>query len=384
MRAIGAMHIIDTLVAAGAERVAVNIVNDLPRDRYVPYLCTTRADGPLDALVASDVIRLRLSRTSRFDWQAVRRLRRFIQANDIRILHAHSASLFIARLAAMGTGATVLWHAHYGRYATEDHPAYHYRIGNMGIGGVFTVNKEMAEWCSRRLGVPAETVWYLPNPVALDADPTPLARALPGSRGTRIVSLANFRPEKDHFTLARAMSRVVRDVPDAHLLLVGKTNDESYKRKVQQEIAALGLETNISVLGERHDVSAILASCDIGVMSSTSEGLPMSLLEYGAAGLPAVATQVGQCPEVLDYGRAGIVVPAGSAEELAKALLLLLRSAERRNELAASFRRRVVKIYSSKTVAEQISEIYQAVLGGQTFRPAERHSESDIVASQMP
>src|SRR5579863_5854429 len=68
------MHLIDTLAAAGAERVAVNIVNHLPRDRYIPYLCTTRSDGPLDALVAPDVIRLRLQRRSRFDLRAVIRL----------------------------------------------------------------------------------------------------------------------------------------------------------------------------------------------------------------------------------------------------------------------------------------------------------------------
>src|SRR5271163_3758248 len=98
MQRIGVMNIIDTLVAAGAERVAVNIVNHLPRDKYVPYLCTTRADGPLDALVAADVGRLRLERASRFDFSAVMRLRRFIESNDIRIVHAHSSALFIARV----------------------------------------------------------------------------------------------------------------------------------------------------------------------------------------------------------------------------------------------------------------------------------------------
>jgi hypothetical protein len=82
---VGAIHIIDTLAAAGAERVAVNIVNHLPRDKYVPYLCTTRSDGPFDALVASDVIRLRLQRKSRFDRAAVIRLRNFLRENNIRI-----------------------------------------------------------------------------------------------------------------------------------------------------------------------------------------------------------------------------------------------------------------------------------------------------------
>lgn len=383
MPRIGAMHIIDTLAAAGAERVAVNIVNALPRDKYIPYLCTTRADGPLDALVAADVVRLRLQRASTFDFHAVSRLRHFIQSNDIRLLHAHSSALFITRLAAIGTGATILWHAHYGRYAVEDQRAYHYRLATAGIGGVFTVNNEMAEWCSRRLGVSAKKVWYLPNPVNLEENHSPLASALPGTKGSRIICLANFRPEKDHLTLVRAMARVVREVPDAHLLLAGKTNDEKYKQGVQKEVAELALESSVSILGERHDVPAVLRNCDIGVMSSTSEGLPMSLLEYGAAGLPAIATQVGQCSDVLDDGRAGIVVPPSSVEDLASALLLLLKSPQSRSEFAASFRRRVTRIYGSATVAQQISEIYQTVLGGQICRPAQAHSESDIVASQM-
>jgi glycosyltransferase involved in cell wall biosynthesis len=110
------------------------------------------------------------------------------------------------------------------------------------------------------------------------------AANLPGSRGSRIICLANFRPEKDHFTLVRAMALVVNKVPEAQLLLAGKTNDESYKQAVQREIADRRLESNISVLGERHDVAEILKACDVGVLSSASEGLPMSLLEYGAAG----------------------------------------------------------------------------------------------------
>src|SRR5271154_2133098 len=112
MNRTGGMHIIDTLAAAGAERVAVNIVNHLPREKYVPYLCTTRSDGPLDAAVAPDVVRLRLERKSRFDCGAVIQLRRFLQKNDVRVLHVHSSSLFIARLAALRMNAAIIWHAH--------------------------------------------------------------------------------------------------------------------------------------------------------------------------------------------------------------------------------------------------------------------------------
>jgi glycosyltransferase involved in cell wall biosynthesis len=371
---VGAIHIIDTLAAAGAERVAVNIVNHLPRDKYVPYLCTTRSDGPFDALVASDVIRLRLQRKSRFDRAAVIRLRNFLRENNIRILHAHSSALFISRLAALGLDVKIVWHAHYGRYALEDQRAYRYRIATAGVEGAITVNKEMAEWCSRRLGMPSKRVWYLPNPVSLEGGDNSTTPTLPGSAGTRIICLANFRVEKDHLTLVRAMSRVVREVPGAHLLLAGKTNDQSYKEVVQTEISALGLDANISILGERHDVAAVLRACDLGVLSSVSEGLPMSLLEYGAAGLPAVATAVGQCPEVLNHGEAGILVPPLSIDGLAAALISLLRSPERRRAFGERFQSRVRELFSADAVMGQICAIYDTVLGNRCEQhpPVER------------
>ncbi len=362
MRPTGAMHIIDTLSAAGAERVAVNLVNHLPRDKYVPYLCTTRADGPLDRSVAADVMRLRLQRRSRFDYTAIVRLRRFIDANEIRIIHAHSSALFIARLATVGLDVKIFWHAHYGRYALDDQKAYHYRLATAGISGIITVNKEMADWSVRRLALPSKSVWYIPNLVSLDGGGI-ADSGLPGTKGQRIVCLANFRPEKDHLTLVRAMSRVIKSIPQAHLLLAGKTNDQAYQKLVEREIALLGLERNTSILGERHDVAAILKDCDIGVLSSSSEGFPMSLLEYGAAGLPSIATSVGQCPDILQNGGVGILVPPSEVEPLEAALVSLLRSPEQRRSFGARFKRRVNEAFSPSAVMQQLCEIYDTVPG---------------------
>jgi glycosyltransferase involved in cell wall biosynthesis len=377
---IPVMHLVDTLTAAGAERVAVNIVNHLPRDKYVPYLCTTRSDGPLDALVAADVIRLRLQRRSRFDFSAVLRLRKFLKVNKIRIVHAHSSSLVIARLATMGMSVAIVWHAHYGRYALENRRAFHYQIAGFRIAGAITVSQELAQWCSRRLRMADKSVWYLPNPVCLDSSASGAqvsdAMTLPGTKGARIVCVANFRTEKDHFTLLRAMVRVMRAVPEAHLLLAGKCNDREYLQSVQKEISKLSLTRNITLLGERSDIPAILRSCDIGVLSSASEGLPMSLLEYGAAGLPAVATEVGQCAEVLDHGKAGVLVPAGSMESLSVALISLLQSPQRRQTLGESFRSRVSEKYDSDRVIRKFCEVYTTILARQSGRARALNAEA--------
>jgi glycosyltransferase involved in cell wall biosynthesis len=356
------MHITDTLDAGGLERVAINLVNHLPREQFVPFLCTTRRDGPLTDFVAMDVGRLRLERQHRFDWRALRSLVTFIQERDIRLLHAHSTSLLVATLASFFPPyPVVIWHIHAGRYAREDRPARLYRLLAKRVSGVIAANQPLAEWARRRLRLPNRQIWYMPNFVS--PSPTHVQPcSLPGVAGSRIVCVANLRHEKDHVTLIQAMALVVQHVPSAHLLLVGASSDHAYVARIRREISLCHLEHHISLLGQRQDVSAILTSCDIGVLSSIFEAFPMGLIEYGSVGLPVIATRVGQCTEILDDGRAGLLVPPHSPNRLAEALLALLQSSERRAALAQRFHQRVQTVYSPGPILKQLCQIYASVL----------------------
>jgi glycosyltransferase involved in cell wall biosynthesis len=155
------------------------------------------------------------------------------------------------------------------------------------------------------------------------------------------------------------MELVAREVPTASLLLVGSERDEGYATSLRKEISARGLARNVSFLGARPGVAGILEQCDIGVLSSTSEGLPLALIEYGAARLAAVATDVGQCREVLDNGCAGCLVPPGAPDKLGAALLSLLRSPELRAELALKLQKRVGTHYTEQRVLEKICRLYE-------------------------
>ncbi|MEK7829662.1 MAG: glycosyltransferase, partial [Acidobacteriota bacterium] len=373
----GLMHITDTLDGGGAERMAVNLVNHLPRASYRVYLCATRRDGVLADLVNTDVGRLRLERTGRFDLQAIFRLRKFIADHDIRLLHAHNTSLFVAlAAAALPPFPAVIWHHHTGRYALEDKAARIYRLVARRISGVITVNQALAEWTKRRFGIPASRIRYIPNFVSegsTNVQSTKPPGQLLGKQGKRIICVANIHPDKDHSTLFRAMKLVIERIPDAHLLLAGEARDAGYLKTVAAEMVRLGLVKNVSLLGQQKNVPQLLSACDIGVLSSVSEGLPMSLLEYGMAGLPVVATEVGQCAEVLGDD-AGITVPPSEPDELAEALISLLESAELRRELGEKLRQRVRRLYSADTVIAEVCQMYEEMLS----------SESNLITAEMP
>ena len=91
----------------------------------------------------------------------------------------------------------------------------------------------------------------------------------------------------------------------------------------------------------------------------------MTLLEYGLAGLPTVATQVGQCPEILDYGRAGILVPPGSPTQLAEAMVELLRSPDRREYLGKQLNHHVHEKFNQHHILEKFCHCYEMIMGGQ-------------------
>jgi glycosyltransferase involved in cell wall biosynthesis len=359
---VGVIHIVDSLEPGGYERVAVTLANALPRERYRAFVCATRRGGPLETAVEKHVDVLVLGRKGTFDRHALGRLTEYVRAYDVRILHPHGPSLFLARAAALLARRTaVLWHAHAGRYAAEDRRDWRYRGAVAGIAGVVGANEPLVEWMRRRLGVPAERSWYLPNPVE-EARDTDAAADLPGVRGKQIVCVGNLRPEKDHPMLLRAMAEVVRGVPEAHLLLAGAAADAAYEGELRAVCAQLRLERNVSFLGRRTDTGSVLRACDIGVLSSRFEGLPMALLEYAMAGLPVVSTAAGQCGEVLDGGRAGILVQPGDWAGLARGLAALLASVELRASLGAKFRERVKARHGAAAIAERLCSIYETAV----------------------
>lgn len=348
MKGTGILHLADTLEPGGTERVAVNLVNHLSRERFRPFLASTRREGSLASDVLPDVGRLALNRSRTLDIGALRRLARFVRENEIAVVHAHSSSLF---LAALLPGARIVWHDHFGRVAQEERPAWLWGPAARRAAAVVAVSEDLARWSRERLGVEAV---YLPNFVP-EASPGPVPD-LPGEPGSRVVCVANLRAQKDHLTLLRAFARVVREQAEAHLLLVGADVEPACAARVREEAG-----DRVTFLGSRRDVPDLLRGCDVGVLSSASEGFPLSLLEYGRAGLAAVATRVGQCSEVLDG--AGVLVPPGDAGALADALLALLRDPARRKELGERLRLRVRERYSPSAVMERLEAVYHTVLG---------------------
>jgi glycosyltransferase involved in cell wall biosynthesis len=177
----------------------------------------------------------------------------------------------------------------------------------------------------------------------------PRRRAHPGP--ATLLSVGRLRAPKDFVTLVRAMTGL-----EARLRIAGDGPDRA---GLEAEIERLGLQDRVELLGTRTDIPELLAGADVFALASDSEGLPMSVLEAMAAGLPVVASAVGGIPEVVRDGETGALVPPRDSAALASAIGRIVADPELRDRLGEAGRRRVEREFSLERFEREHLELYR-------------------------
>lgn len=174
------------------------------------------------------------------------------------------------------------------------------------------------------------------------------ARRGHGSQASGVLfSFAGYlRPGKGVDDLIEAFAMVHRELPGARLRIIGDSDLNDYKRRLTELVAARGLDDAVHFLGWRDDVPRLITETDIFVLPSHSEGVPRSIVEAMACGVPVIATRVGGVAELLGDGDFGLIVPPRDPPALADAMLGLARNAGRRARLGRAGQEEVLQNYS--------------------------------------
>lgn len=364
------LTLIDSLIAAGAERMAVNIANGLAASGVESHLCATRAGGPLEAFVEEKVPFFVAHKKQLLDLKALLGIRKYIRKNGIEIIHAHSTSVFWAVLLKLITpGIKVVWHDHFGlREMNKSYPFL--RLILIAIDHVFVVSEDLFKYSVSRFKIKLNKVTLLNNFACLDfTKDEGLEADLPNVFFyPKLICLANIRKEKDHKNLLKSFSIVREKFIEAQLYFVGGHSQDAYYYEILDLINREPfLKDSVHVLGSRNDISAILKVCDIGILASKYEGLPVSVLEYGLTNLPVVCTNVGGCSALLGGGRCGTLVPAKDAGALAKAIISVLDNPEVAQKKALLLKKRVEADFSRNGAVQKILQVYRSVVDGESL-----------------
>ena len=132
---------------------------------------------------------------------------------------------------------------------------------------------------------------------------------------------------------------------------------------LQEQAQQTGVSKSVQFLGMRHDVPELMCQSALFVRPSSLEGMPLTVLEAMASGLPVVATPVGGTQELVDDGVHGRLVPVGDSEALAKAVIELLDEPSLAKEMGRRGHHLVEEGYSWDRVVEQTEQVYEQVMG---------------------
>jgi glycosyltransferase involved in cell wall biosynthesis len=206
----------------------------------------------------------------------------------------------------------------------------------------------------------ADQAVVIPNGVAVPPDPPPRpARELPV-----VISVTRLQPPKDTTTLIRALGHLEHDC------LCRVVGDGPERASVETAVARNVGRAQVELLGLRDDVGDLLNEADLFVLASRSEGLPLSILEAMAAGLPVVASAVGGIRELVRDGETGWLVPPGDDRSLAQAIDEALADANLRKWRGAAGRRRVIDRFSVDACRASHLELFVSLLRVHRVRPS--------------
>lgn len=293
------VQLIDSLEAGGAERMAVNYANVLVDKIAFSGLIATRKEGGLKSALNLEVNYLFANKQNGLDFIAFRKVYAYCRKNKINYIHAHSSSFFWAVLVKLfRPNVKIIWHDHFGDRVKQVSPNRLLKIFSFFFFLIISVNEELKRWSEKKLLT--KKVMFLPNFSLQNDGHFENKTVLNGKSGKRIVFLANLKHPKNHLSFINSFyaSEIYKQGWTLHL--VGKIFNDQYSDDIISFIQEKNLQKSVFLLDSKNDIQNILNQSTVGVLNSTYEGFPVTLLEYGLAGLTVFSTNVGYCSVLID------------------------------------------------------------------------------------
>ena len=368
------MRIIARMNVGGPALQAVTLMRELPADRFEQRLYTGFV-GPAEAdyidLRAPGLAVHRVPTLGRRiglaeDVQALALLTAEMRRFRPHIVHSHTAKAgTLGRAAAILARAPVRIHTFHGHLL---HGYFAPRTARLVAAAesvlarhtdrlVAVGTRVRDDLLGAGIGRPAQ---YTVVPPGTRLGPLPDRRAarreldLPQA-GPVVAYVGRLTRVKRPDRLVAVAREVLKAVPGATFVVCG---DGDLAREVS--FARAELDPSLRLLGWRSDVETVYAAADLALLTSDNEGMPVSLIEAGLAGLPAVATAVGSVAEVVEDGGTGLLAPC-DAGQLAGSVVRLLRDDELRHRLGASAARRCRERFGPERLVSDVQRVYEEV-----------------------
>ncbi len=369
--------IISRRFEGGVKTYLLSLIERLGKEGYRVYAAGPRG-SIIDDLKGSKIVTFPIDFDDSFapleDWSAARKLAKIIKNEEIKLVHAHGyKAAFIAAMAERRAGTPITL------------VTLHDFIINEGTGRMKHLYFDLAEHFMPRM---ADRIITVSNAlrkrviekgkiegskvVVVNAGVKPISSGMTASRrvlnikdvlalntaAPLIVTVGQLTPQKGVKYLLAAATHILREVPNAQILVVG---DGPQKHELEIMAEKLGVYRKVGFTGWRDDARDIMAAADVIVLPSLIEGMPYSMLEAMVSGTPVVSTSTGGIPELLVDRETGFLVPPKKPRALSDAIVYLLQNKDIAVQMGIAGRRRVEEQFDLKKTITGTLDIYKGL-----------------------
>ncbi len=358
---INVLFIIVQMKMGGSEHLVWDLVRNLDRNKFSPHVAWFYEETPLQQFSDLDIPLFHIPKIKRFDFQTMKQLANIIRDNQIDVVNAHHyLSMIYSFYGAKVKNNTKLIYTEHSVWEIRA-VSFKWKIaGKLFLrfaDNVVGVSDKIRKCLVESFKIPETKAHAIMNGVDCDVFfPAEEKQQLKANLGLSPESIvigivANLKNNKNHIFLLKAFRNLQKKHSSLKLLIVGQGFDgdpESSEKTINGFITDSALEEKVLMMGSRPDVPDLLKGMDIFCLVSHKEGLPISITEAMASGLPVVGTDVEGIRDVIHPNRNGLLVPLNDVEKLTETLDSLIQNTSLRNDLGEKARAFVYEHYNLK------------------------------------
>lgn len=366
MKKIRILFAIGNLDVGGAEKLIINQVKNIDKDKFEPYLCTLFPYGENNYSKVFEELRgipyKRFNFQGPFDISSWKEVYSFVKKENFDLFCSHLfESNFIIRVINLIIGRKPVFIFEHNIYLKKQWwKILADKLFSKSTSKIFVDSNAILEFTSKQERINKNKFAILPYPIELsesknyDSLKTKRDIGLP-EKSFVVGSVARFVEQKGQTYLIQAIPKILKEIKrdDVYFLLVGYG-------KMEKELKELANKENIGrklIFVGAKDIKEILPILDIFVISSLWEGQPIAMLEAMAFGVPVVATSVGGIPEIINNGEEGVLVLPKDPDSLAKGIIKIVNDDNLRNKVKQNAKK-IVLNYSLPVYVNKLEKYF--------------------------
>ncbi|WP_189406202.1 glycosyltransferase family 4 protein [Alteromonas halophila] len=297
----------------------------------------------------------------------IRELCALITENNIDLVHAHCEfTQLYAGLAAKCCGVPLVSTFHRSELSKYK-PSISNKLIRWASGACVAVSENRMRLLTKNMGIASNKCYVVHGGTPVDDLPDTQMRSNAkqsldlDARFCHLLSVGHLGPIKGHQDTLEAIASLPENVRTSLRLHIAGSGSEQEQAAITSKVEALGLQQEVSLLGQITNVSDWMTACDLFILPSHEEAFGLVFIEAGAKGLATIATRVGGIPDIIEHQETGLLVPPKTPSALSDAIRQLTENADLRQTMGQKAHKRVASRFSTDNMINQYLAIFNRV-----------------------